>query len=766
MCGKDLAYALGGDVYAKGGTIECGSCSWSWDRKDGGDDMYVCHKCGTDNTNEYKNGGITINNNNNNNMKKNNLIKPKRKGKNIMTLAKEIRKKDESWQDALKRAKIEMNKTSSKKSSNIDSELGKLKELIKEDEILKEYNYSKKNTKKSNTRLQKGGDVMSLGIANADAVYNKGGKLSKDDAITKALKLGVDFNKDFHSQSFGNELSELAKETGYRKSKSSSGSLGRSFFNHLQKIYDKNSSYYDSTLNSRGYAKGGEIETKREFVEVVNQVKEENEALPNDFVNVMDSINAILQDRGYEEDDEYTYDVRQEILDRYEEKVLDKQGLRFAKGGELNVGKIVTVTTKDGKKYKGKVEKTNPLKLRTDPTSTVVLGNHLINKIDYAKGGKFAKGGLTYMPKESGMVDYMTKKPILKDERFVVYFEDKGKPISSSIKIAKSKRGAERINSRLVKSEEFNNNDYTLIMQSMDSFYKEYPNLFAKGGKTDDKGRKYADGGTIGEYPRVYIADLEAYNNGELKGEWLDLADYNDSEEFNDAVQDLLDGWGVEEYAIHDVENFPDGMYSEYMGTSDFDEIYDMIELAKNNDLPLDVVMEVVSQYDESAVEEYQGQYEDGEDFAYQMIDEIGLENFNNPQYFVDISDTDRRIMAQEMADSYVDDIVYEDDGERVVEEAGLDVDEYRELDGEDDDKRDEILEEAKEIVRDEYYETWYDGLDDPYDFLVNEQGFYSDEDFFKANFIQIDYGELANALEQDYLFIENDKGLFVFNVR
>ena len=77
MCGKDLAYAMGGvttaivtdpneamadlqstyglgDVYAKGGevkggTIECGSCSWSWDKKDGGDDMYVCHKCGADN---------------------------------------------------------------------------------------------------------------------------------------------------------------------------------------------------------------------------------------------------------------------------------------------------------------------------------------------------------------------------------------------------------------------------------------------------------------------------------------------------------------------------------------------------------------------------------------------------------------------------------------------------------------------------------------------------------------------------------------------
>ena len=90
MCGKDLAYAMGGvttaivtdpneamadlqstyglgDVYAKGGTIECGSCSWSWDKKDGGDDMYVCHKCGTDNEkyfgtdNTFEEGGFVYN---------------------------------------------------------------------------------------------------------------------------------------------------------------------------------------------------------------------------------------------------------------------------------------------------------------------------------------------------------------------------------------------------------------------------------------------------------------------------------------------------------------------------------------------------------------------------------------------------------------------------------------------------------------------------------------------------------------------------------
>ncbi len=1119
--------------YDEGGTIECGSCDWSWDEKDGGDDVYVCHKCGTDNTNEYKNGGITINNNN---MKKNNLIKPKRKGKNIMTLAKEIRKKDESWQDALKRAKIEMNKTSSKKSSNIDSELGKLKELIKEDEILKEYNYSKKNTKKSNTRLQKGGDVMSLGIANADAVYNKGGKitgagksgldkikkiskdnpsqmykvtddnysnignfylkngkfakntvsnadydfaknkvslrpksdviykateiegkggyfkkggkLSKDDAITKALKLGVDFNKDFHSQSFGNELSELAKETGYRKSKSSSGSLGRSFFNHLQKIYDKNSSYYDSTLNSRGYAKGGDVQdvtikqmvysqngntyTLDEYQKLPNEklmdrkplaisvakaklfeyndeafdyedeimdikdvdeladfVRENNlgtayntyndswwggvrlyvlvhndgdkvdydndtlifmsyhrggdvrgnyekyeafdmqgylyEEFPifadrmtvivkkdgksiiadsedmegydlyineSDFDKFEEGDNTNLDDLGDElgfeaykyyekggktQGDKFQveihwkglskdktigkYIITEKTLDELEEQwlhivsidVLNNSNKKpiswfelkkelfskgrdkglFAKGGRVAYDKM---NNSDSNEYRliERAVRCRDVLLRTKDNKILVIDERndkiyeydnsynnkqkiedFIDKLksSFEKGRKYADGGRVANYKNSVKLYYndgrkdSTSGVSTKYDKFLLVSENRLDEIKSTENYSDGfwqypNKDIPPVPVLVLQKNERSNDLYAVPLKNYEakdimefggnyvgeyflgaiglfdrrnlsgrdaddiSSYNQGTPRYAKGGKTDYKGRKYADGGTIGEYPRVYIADLEAYNNGELKGEWLDLADYNDSEEFNDAVQDLLDGWGVEEYAIHDVENFPDGMYSEYMGTSDFDEIYDMIELAKNNDLPLDVVMEVVSQYDESAVEEYQGQYEDGEDFASQMIDDIGLESFNDPQYFVDIYPTDRRILAQEMADSYIENIEDEDDGERVVEEAGLDVDEYRELDGEDDDKRDEILEEAKEIVRDEYYETWYDGLDDPYDFLVNEQGLYSDEDFFKANFIQIDYGELANALEQDYLFIENDKGLFVFNVR
>mgnify|MGYP003624819478 FL=1 len=39
-----------------GDKIECDNCDWSWDIKDGGDDLYICHKCNHDNTPQLNEG--------------------------------------------------------------------------------------------------------------------------------------------------------------------------------------------------------------------------------------------------------------------------------------------------------------------------------------------------------------------------------------------------------------------------------------------------------------------------------------------------------------------------------------------------------------------------------------------------------------------------------------------------------------------------------------------------------------------------------------
>jgi hypothetical protein len=40
-----------------GDRIECDNCDWSWPIKDGGDDLYICHKCGHDNSPKQLNEG-------------------------------------------------------------------------------------------------------------------------------------------------------------------------------------------------------------------------------------------------------------------------------------------------------------------------------------------------------------------------------------------------------------------------------------------------------------------------------------------------------------------------------------------------------------------------------------------------------------------------------------------------------------------------------------------------------------------------------------
>lgn len=60
-------------------------------------------------------------------------------------------------------------------------------------------------------------------------------KISKSEAKKLAIKMGVDFSKDFHAQSKGEELAAIAKLAGYRKPKTASGSIGRYFFSYLEK---------------------------------------------------------------------------------------------------------------------------------------------------------------------------------------------------------------------------------------------------------------------------------------------------------------------------------------------------------------------------------------------------------------------------------------------------------------------------------------------------------------------------------------------------
>jgi len=121
-------------------------------------------------------------------------------------------------------------------------------------------------------------------------------------------------------------------------------------------------------------------------------------------------------------------------------------------------------------------------------------------------------------------------------------------------------------------------------------------------------------------------------------------------------------------------------------------------------------------------------------------------------QNFIEISATDKSMLAGEEADDYVDNVLSD---EEILEEAGVkyEYDELQEqldnLDTEADDaeildKQAEILDNAKETIRSRKQEEIERALEDPVEYFVNERGIYTIEDLFKAAFIQINVDDAA----------------------
>lgn len=321
-----------------------------------------------------------------------------------------------------------------------------------------------------------------------------------------------------------------------------------------------------------------------------------------------------------------------------------------------------------------------------------------------------------------------------------------------------------------------------------------------------DRRKKFAKGGSV-DAPSIYVADLEAYNNGKLIGEWLDLSNFNDGSEVMDAINEMLEKWSKEqgetkeEYAIHDYENFPSNFYSEYMGERDFDKVIEFYKASEETGIPQDVIqgwLEQTGNDDASSIQDaYQGSAKSESDFAYDLIQDTGMPS--NPEYYLYVSDTDRRLVAQEQADFYVDDI----DDDRVLDEADMksEADEYSEkeseieslkeemddLDPDDDaeeiakkqdeldtledelakmDTYDEVVDKAREELKERIYDEWYEGLDDPYYFLVEQQGIYDSESILDASFVQFDYDKFADDLFiNDYTSIKGKDGdVYVFS--
>ena len=113
---------------------------------------------------------------------------------------------------------------------------------------------------------------------------------------------------------------------------------------------------------------------------------------------------------------------------------------------------------------------------------------------------------------------------------------------------------------------------------------------------------------------KTYVSTYAKYNNGSLKGSWVDLTEFSDYSEFLEYCKNLHSDEHQPELMFQDFEG-PKGLYSE----SDLSEVYDYLDALDRSGIDAEA-FEAGYELDiplESIADAYYGQYRNDSDFAY-----------------------------------------------------------------------------------------------------------------------------------------------------
>lgn len=126
-----------------------------------------------------------------------------------------------------------------------------------------------------------------------------------------------------------------------------------------------------------------------------------------------------------------------------------------------------------------------------------------------------------------------------------------------------------------------------------------------------------------GDEPSVYVGTYAKYNDGSLRGLWIDLSTFDCYDDFITFCQAIHADEEDPELMAQDYENFPREWYNEgFMSENDFDNIMEFVELSdKHSRAAVEDYMEFndsLSDFEEA----YCGEWNSEEDFARHFVNE------------------------------------------------------------------------------------------------------------------------------------------------
>ncbi len=135
--------------------------------------------------------------------------------------------------------------------------------------------------------------------------------------------------------------------------------------------------------------------------------------------------------------------------------------------------------------------------------------------------------------------------------------------------------------------------------------------------------------------PRIYVGTYNAYNEGSLKGAWLDLEDYDDQDDFLRACRELHADESDPEFMFCDHEGIP----REFIGECYLKpEFWDYMNCDIDDDVK-EAFMYLFDEWDEDRCNDrYLGEFDNRTKMAEHHVDETGLlgEIPENLRYYFD----------------------------------------------------------------------------------------------------------------------------------
>ena len=122
---------------------------------------------------------------------------------------------------------------------------------------------------------------------------------------------------------------------------------------------------------------------------------------------------------------------------------------------------------------------------------------------------------------------------------------------------------------------------------------------------------------------QIYVGTYGKYNNGSIKGEWVDLTEFNSHDEFLEHCATIHSDEVDPEFMFQDCEGIPSALYSECSAK----EVYEVISYWNDNleHFDLAVILEYVAQGNDidNFEDSYIGEYSSTRDFTDELADEM-----------------------------------------------------------------------------------------------------------------------------------------------